>query len=139
MDREKELMLEYIANTLLIEKLHKFYLVLLEPKSQNPIEKEVRENMVVAQYQLLENRNAHIMVQLLSKRDNRLFLRRRTHNFSLEPTPYDFDILSPGCMDTRTLPFISNYRNVDFVEELEKLVEKNIIRQYGEKALKHKI
>lgn len=136
MDKEKELLLNYVGNTLLIEKLHRFYKEMLEPTTTNPKEKEMRESMVVAQYQLLEEQNARIMMQLLKKRENRLYLKRRTHNFSIEYNEYDFAILSPGLFDTRTLPFVQNLRGVNFLEELEKLVNKNLLRQYGERVLK---
>ncbi len=135
MDKEKQLMLNFIGNCLLVEKLHKFYQDLLEPTTISEDEKQLREDMLVMQYRLLEEQNANIMLQLLSNKQNRIHLMNRTHNFSLESTEFGFDILSPGIQDTRILPFAKNYRKVDFIEELEKLVEKNLLRRYGERVL----
>lgn len=135
MDKEKQMLLNYVANTLLVEKLHRFYEDLLKSFETSGEEKRLREDMLVAQYRLLEEQNANIMLQLLLNRENRIYLKNRTHNFSLEPTEFGFDILSPGLQDTRVLPFSKNYRKVDFLEELEKLVEKNLLRRYGERIL----
>lgn len=136
MDREKQLLLNYVGNTLLIEKLHRFYQDLLEPTTTNVQEKSMRESMLVAQYQLLEEQNAQIIMQLLSKRENRIHLKKRTHNFSIECNEYDFAILSPGLHDTRVLPFANNLRGVNFLDELEKLVSKNLLEKYSKKVLK---
>lgn len=135
MDKEKQMLLNYVANTLLVEKLHRFYEDLLKPTATSGEEKRLREDMLVAQYRLLEEQNANIMLQLLLNKENRRYLMGRTHNFSLEPTEFDFDVLSPGIQDTRILPFAKNYRKVDFIEELEKLVKKNLLRRYGERVL----
>lgn len=137
MDREKELMFKYIANTLLIEKLHKEYGTLLK-EEPTTLQELVTTDMVVLQYRYFEERNAKIMEQLLSNKQNINTMRRYTHNFSLEPSPNGYYVLSPGCMNTQLLPFSTNYRKVDFIRSFDKLINKTILERYREEILKHK-
>jgi hypothetical protein len=138
MDREKELMLEYIANTLLIEKLHREYGTSLK-EEPTTLQEQVQTDMVVLQYQYFEKRNAWIMERLLNNKQNIKLMRRYTHTFSLSPVKGGYYILSPGCMNTQVLPFATNYRKVDFIRSFEKLINKTILEKYEELKLKQKI
>ena len=138
MANERELMLEYISNTLLIEKLHREYGTSLQ---ENPttLQELVTTDMVVLQYRYFEERNAKILQQLLNQPNNLKLMRRYTHNFSLEPNQNGYYTLSPGCMNTQVLPFCTNYRGVDFIKCFENLIRKTILEKYEEEILKHKI
>lgn len=138
MANERELMLEYISNTLLIEKLHREFGTSLK-EEPTTLQEQVQTDMVVLQYQYFEERNKRIMEQLLSNEENIKLMRRYTHNFSLEPMQNGYYVLSPGCRNTQVLPFSTNYRKVDFIRSFEKLINKTILEKYEELRLKHKI